>query len=88
MLLRQVRTSRHRLWLQVSRVVPKSLEFTGGIRAQEGQVGLTDADAIGLQCMKGLGLVHHGLQCHRVGHKFVIDDGLFLIICKRLLKSY
>ena len=33
LLLRQVRTSWHRLWLQVSRVVPKSLAFAGGIRA-------------------------------------------------------
>ena len=29
--------------------------------------------------MKGLGLVHHILKCHRIGHKFVVDDGLFLI---------
>ena len=79
MLLRQVRTSRHRLGLQVNRVVPKSLEFAGGIRAQEGQVGGTDADALGLQCMKCLGLIHNGLQRHRIGHKFVVDDCLFLI---------
>jgi len=46
MLLRQGLTSRHRLGLQVSRIVPKSFEFAGGIRAQEDQVGLTDADAL------------------------------------------
>jgi hypothetical protein len=38
-----------------------------------------DIDALELQRMKGLGLVHHILKCHRIGHKFVTDDGLFLI---------
>ena len=29
--------------------------------------------------MKGLPLIDHILQCHRIGYKFVLDDGLFLI---------
>lgn len=29
--------------------------------------------------MKGLSLVHHILQGHCIGHKFVVDDGLFQI---------
>ena len=29
--------------------------------------------------MKRLGLIHHILQRHSIGHKLVVDDGLFLI---------
>lgn len=83
MLLRQVRTSRLRLRFQIGRVLTKSLQLAGGIRAQEGQVGGTDADAFGLQRVKRLRLVHHVLQCHRVGNKFVVNDGFFLIRRRR-----
>ena len=79
MLLRQGRANRHGLGLQVCRVVTKSLELASGIWAQEGQVGSSDVDAVGLQRMKCLGLIHHGLERHRVGYKFVVNDGLFLI---------
>lgn len=29
--------------------------------------------------MQGLGLVNHGLQCHRIGYEFIVDDGFLLV---------
>jgi hypothetical protein len=52
---------RHSFGFQVRRVITKSLQFTGGIRAEECQIGWTNADALRLQLMKCLGLIHNGL---------------------------
>ena len=38
-----------------------------------------DIDTFGLQIMNRLRLVYDSLQCYSVSHKFVVNDGLFLI---------
>jgi len=78
-LCRQGSLRRHRFWFHIGWVLSESLKFAGCIRAQEGQVGSADIDSLGPQGMECLGLVHHGLQSNSVGHKFVVDDGFFLI---------
>jgi len=36
-----------------------------------------------LQYVKCLGLIHHVLQRYGIGHKLVVDDGLFLVLVIR-----